>query len=267
MIDARAIIDPSAELGNAVHVGPWTWIGPDVEIGDDCWIAPHAVIKGPTKIGRNNKIYQFATVGEDTPALAYVGERTVLEIGDNNVIREGVTIHRGMTQDHSKTIIGDDCLLMAYVHVAHDCTVGNHVVMANNASIAGHVVVGDHANFGGYCAVPQHRRIGAHSHISGMSLVLKDVPAYMTVRGNPALAVSMNVEGMRRRGYPEALIQTLKTAHKVVYRQGRTVADACNELEPLVQECPEVALFVESIRDSRWGIVRPRSRGASSGAI
>ena len=265
LIDPRAIIDPSAELGANVEVGPWTWIGPEVQIGDDCWIAPHTVIKGPTQIGRNNKIYQFATVGEDTPALAYEGEPTILQIGDNNVIREGVTIHRGMMQDHGKTVIGDGCLLMAYVHVGHDCVVGNEVIMANNASISGHVVVGDHANFGGYCGVPQFRRIGAHSHISGMSLVLKDVPAYMTVMGNPAAAISLNVEGMRRRGYSQELIKILKDAHKVVYRQGRTIAEACAELEPLAAQHPEVALFVESIRDSRWGIVRPRSRGAANG--
>ncbi len=265
MIDARAIIDPSAELGTDVQVGPWSWIGADVSIGDGCWIAPHTVIKGPTRIGRNNKIYQFATVGEDTPALAYNGEPTTLKIGDDNVIREGVTIHRGMSQDQGETVIGNGCLLMAYVHVGHDCVVGDHVIMANNASISGHVVVGDYANFGGYSGVPQFRRIGAHSHISGMSLVLKDVPAYMTVMGNPAAAISLNVEGMRRRGYSKELIGALKDAHKVVYRQGRTIAEACGELEALGARFPEVALFVDSIRDSRWGIVRPRAKNAGNG--
>ena len=157
------------------------------------------------------------------------------------------------------------CVMETQRLLGHDCVVGDHVIMANNASISGHVVVGEHANFGGYCGVPQFRRIGAHSHISGMSLVLKDVPAYMTVMGNPAAAISLNVEGMRRRGYSQELIKTLKDAHKVVYRQGRTIAEACTELEPLAAQHPEVALFVESIRDSRWGIVRPRSRGATNG--
>ena len=265
MIDPRAIIDPSAVLGTNVEVGPWSWIGPEVEIGDDCWIAPHTVIKGPTKIGRGNRIYQFAMVGEDTPALAYNGEPTTLRIGNDNVIREGVTIHRGMAQDMGETVIGNSCLFMAYVHVGHDCVVGDHVIMANNASISGHVVVGDHANFGGYCGVPQYRRIGAHSHVSGMSLVLKDVPAYMTVMGNPAAAIGLNVEGMRRRGYSVELIKTLKDAHRVVYREGRTIADACQELEGVSAEYPEVALYVESIRDSRWGIARPRAKSTSNG--
>ena len=197
-----------------------------------------------------------------TPAMAYHGEPTTLVVGDNNVIREGVTIHRGLIQGLGTTVIGNDCLLMAYVHVGHDCVVGDHVIMANNSSISGHVQVGDHANFGGYCGVPQYRKIGAYTHISGMSLVLKDVPAYMTVMGNPASAIGLNVEGMRRRGYSKDTITALKEAHKIVYRQGRTIQEACTALEAISRDCSEVAMFVESIRDSRWGIVRPRSRGS-----
>ena len=125
MIDARAIIDPSAKLGRNVEIGPWTIIGPDVEIGDDSWVGPHVVVKGPTTIGRNNRIYQFSTIGEDTPAVAYHGEATTLEIGDNNIFREGVTVHRGMTQDRGKTRVGSDGLFMAYVHIGHDCNVGD----------------------------------------------------------------------------------------------------------------------------------------------
>jgi UDP-N-acetylglucosamine acyltransferase len=264
LIDDRAIIDPSASIGENVTVGPWTWIGPNVEIGDGCWIAPHVVLKGPTRIGRNNKIFQFASVGEDTPAIAYHGEPTTLVIGDDNVIREGVTIHRGLVQDLGTTVIGNNCLLMAYVHVGHDCVVGDHVIMANNASISGHVQVGDHANFGGYSGVPQYRKIGAYTHISGMSLVLKDVPAYVTVMGNPASAIGLNIEGMRRRGYSKDVINALKEAHKVVYREGRTIQEACTALEHAARQYPQVATFVESIRDSQWGIVRPRSRGNSA---
>ena len=151
-------------------------------------------MKGPTKIGSGVKIFQFATVGEDTPAFAYAGEVTTLQIGDRTVIREGVTIHRGMENGGiGSTIIGSDCLLMAYVHVGHDCIVGDNVIMANNASLSGHVEVGDHANFGGYSGVPPFRKIGAYSHIAAFSLVLKDVPAYMTVAGNPAYAVGLNL--------------------------------------------------------------------------
>ncbi len=258
-IDPRAIIDPSAKLGSNVSVGPWSIVGADVEIGDDTWVGPHVVLKGPTRIGRGNKIYQFSTVGEDTPALAYQGEASTLEIGDGNVIREGVTIHRGMDAGIGKTVIGSQCLLMAYVHVGHDCVLGDHVIMANFAGVAGHVTVGDYANFGGYAAVPQYRTIGAYTHIAGMALVLKDVPAYMTVGGNPATAVGLNLEGMKRRGYSKEQIDALKKAHKVVYREQRILGDALQALEPLAEEQDVVARFVQSIRESEHGIIRPRS--------
>lgn len=263
MIDPRAIIDPSASLGANVSVGPWTIIGADVEIGDDCVIASHVVLRGPTRLGKRNRIFQFATVGEDTPAMSYHGERTLLEIGDDNIFREGVTIHRGTAGDRGETRIGNNCLLMAYVHVGHDCVLGNHVIMANNSAVSGHCQVGDHANFGGYAGVPQYRNVGAYSHIAGMTLVLKDVPAYMTVMGNPAAAIGLNLEGMRRRGYSTELIATLKEAHRIVYREGRTVDDACAALEQLADKVPQVALFRDSIRHSKWGIVRPRRQAES----
>ena len=263
-IDPRAIIDPSARLGENVEIGPWTIIGADVEIGDGCVIASHVVIKGPTVMGRNNRVYQFSTIGEATPALAYHGEKTRLVIGDDNVFREGVTIHRGMVQDRGETRIGNSCLLMAYVHVGHDCLLGDHVIMANNAAVSGHCNVGDHANFGGYAGVPQYRNIGAHTHIAGMSLVLKDVPAFMTVMGNPASAIGLNVEGMRRRGYSKELIKALRDAHKVVYRDGHTVKEACSILEGAAKRYPEVGVFVDSIKDSQWGIVRPRRQADSA---
>ena len=259
MIDDRAIVDPSAKLGRDVEVGPWTIIGPDVQIGDGCRIGPHAVVKGPTRMGAGNRIYQFATIGEDTPALAYGGEATRLEIGDNNVFREGVTVHRGMAQGNGRTVLGSNGLFMAYVHIGHDCVVGDEVVMANNASVAGHCQVGDHANFGGYAGVPQFRRIGAHAHIAAMSLVLKDVPACVTVAGNPACAVGVNVEGLRRRGWEGERIQGLREAFKVVYRSGLTVEQACAQLCANHIDSAEVAAFVESIRVSQAGIVRPRS--------
>jgi len=264
-IDPRAIIDPKARLGENVDVGPWSIIGPDVEIGDGCSIASHVVMKGPTVMGSNNRIYQFSTIGEDTPALAYGGEATRLLIGDHNIFREGVTVHRGMVQDKGETSIGSHCLLMAYVHVGHDCVLGDHVIMANNSAVSGHCNVGDHANFGGYAGAPQYRNIGAHAHIAGMSLVLKDVPAFMTVMGNPASAIGLNVEGMRRRGYSKEVIQALRDAHKVVYRDGRTVKEACEALQQAADEIPEVALFRDSITDSQWGIVRPRREAGSGG--
>ncbi len=255
-IDARAIVDPGAKLGRNVSVGPWSIIGPDVEIGDDCWIGPHVILKGPTVLGRGNRIYQFSSVGEDTPAFAYQGEPTRLVMGDHNVVREGVTIHRGTVQDQGETVIGSHCLLMAYVHVGHDCRLGDHVVMANNAGLAGHVEVGDYANFGGYAAVPQYRQIGPYTHIGGMSLVLKDVPAYMTVSGNPASAIGLNLEGMKRRGYDRTRIDALKRAHKTVYREGRTTKDALAALAQAAADDEAVARFAESVRASKNGIIR-----------
>ena len=262
MIDGRAIIDPTATLGENVSVGPWSIIGPNVVLEDNVEIASHVVVKGPTRLGRGVKIFQFATVGEDTPALAYAGEDSTLDIGENTVIREGVTIHRGMAQGGiSKTQIGKNCLLMAYVHIGHDCVVGDHVMMANNASVVGHVTVGEYANFGGYSGIPQFRSVGAFTHIAAMSLVLKDVPAYMTVTGNPAYAAGLNIEGMKRRNYEKDTIRAVRTAYKTVYRQGLTVAEALEKLGSERQQYPEVELFLSSVESSEWGIIRGRGAG------
>jgi len=261
MIDGRAIVDPSAVIGEGVSIGPWTIVGPGVELGDGVEIASHVVVKGPTRIGAGVRIFQFATVGEDTPAFAFAGEETFCEIGDNTVIREGVTIHRGMAKGGiGRTVVGKNCLLMAYVHVGHDCVVGDNVVMANNASIAGHVVVGDYANFGGYSGIAQFRQVGAHTHIAAMSLVLKDVPAYMTVSGNPAAAVGLNLEGMKRRGVSKESMQALRSAHRTVYRKGLNVKEALAELAAARQQFVEVELFAASIEASELGIIRGRSR-------
>jgi UDP-N-acetylglucosamine acyltransferase len=259
MIDERAIIDSSIVVGKNVKIGPWTIIGPGVVLGDNVEIASSVVVKGPCQIGAGVKIYQFATVGEDTPALAYAGEDSELIIGENTVIREGVTIHRGMAAGGiSKTIVGANCLLMAYVHIGHDCIVGNNVIMANNASLAGHVVVGDFANFGGYAGIPQFRQIGAYCHIAGMSLVTKDVPAFMTVAGNPASAIGLNLEGIKRRGISSESIAALKIAHRLVYRSGKNLRDALAALEGPREQNAEVDLFVKSLESSDKGIIRGR---------
>jgi len=221
-------------------------------------IGPHAIIKGPTRMGTGNRIYQFATIGEDTPALAYQGEPTTLEVGDNNVFREGVTVHRGMVQGRGKTVVGSHGLFMAYVHIGHDCVVGDRVVMANNASVAGHCTVGDYANFGGYAGVPQFRFVGAYTHVAAMCLVLKDVPDYVTVAGNPACAVGINAEGLRRQGASAETLNTLREAFKVVYRLGLTADEACARLCNGYPDSVEVGRFVASIRASEVGIVRPR---------
>ncbi len=183
----------------------------------------------------------------------YTGEPTTLTIGDDNVIREGVTIHRGTVQGQGRTVIGNHNLLMAYVHIGHDCTLGDYVIMANNASVSGHVSVGDHANFGGYAGIPQYRSIGAHSHIGGMSLVLKDVPAFVTVSGNPAGAVGLNIEGMRRRGIADDVVAALRECYRVVYGAGLTVKEALVRIEPSAQRHAEVRLFAPKYRGVALG--------------
>ncbi|HAC68292.1 MAG TPA: acyl-[acyl-carrier-protein]--UDP-N-acetylglucosamine O-acyltransferase [Pseudomonas sp.] len=256
LIDPRAIVDPKARLAADVQVGPWSIIGPDVEVGEGTVIGPHVILKGPTMIGRHNRIFQFSSIGEDTPDLKYQGEPTRLRIGDHNTIREGVTIHRGTVQDREETTIGDRNLLMAYVHIGHDSVIGNHCILVNNTALAGHVHVDDWAILSGYTLVHQFCRIGAHS-FSGMGTAIgKDVPAYVTVFGNPAEARSMNFEGMRRRGFSTEAIKELRRAYKVVYRQGLTVDDAMRELEPVAQQFPEVAVFRDSILSATRGITR-----------
>lgn len=264
MIDPRAIIDPSVEIGRNVSIGPWSVIGADVHIGDDCVIGSHVVLRGPTRLGRRNRVFQFASIGEETSDLSYRGEPTTLEVGDDNVFREGVTVHRGTIKDQGRTLIGSHCLFMPYVHVAHDCVIGNHVVLANNAAVSGHVRVGDYANFGGFAGVAQHRSIGAHTHIAAMSLVIKDVPDFMTVMGNPAIAVGLNLEGLKRRGFSAEQVAAVREAHRVVYRSGLTARDACDRLAEQAAGDPLVASFVNAVRASRFGIVRPRGRSAGA---
>lgn len=256
MIDSRAIVDPAARLADDVVVGPWSIIGPDVEIGAGSMIGPHVIVKGPTRIGKNNRIYQFSSVGEDTPDLKYQGEPTRLVIGDNNVIREGVTIHRGTVQDRNETTIGNNNLLMAYVHVGHDSVIGDHCILVNNASLAGHVHVGDWAILSGYVLVHQFCHIGAHSFAGMGTAIGKDVPAYVMVFGSPAEAKSINLEGLKRRGFSAAAIAQLRRAYKIIYRQSNTTEVALQQLRELAAETPEVQLLIDSLERSTRGIVR-----------
>ena len=255
-IDERAIIDPSASIGEGVSIGPWSIIGPDVVIGDGCEIASHVVLKGPTTLGKNNKIYQFSSVGEDTPDLKYGGEPTRLVIGDNNVIREGVTIHRGTVQDRAETTIGNNNLIMAYVHIGHDSVVGNHCILVNNAALAGHVVIDDWAILGGYTLVHQFCRIGAHCFTGMGSAIGKDVPAYVMVAGAPGAARSINSEGLKRRGFTKEEVSTLNKAFKIVYRRGLTLESAIDELTELSASCDKVQLLIDSLQSSNRGIIR-----------
>ena len=254
-IDPRAIVDERAIIADDVQIGPWSIVGPDVEIGSGTVIHSHVVIRGPTKIGRNNRIFQFASVGEDCQDLKYNGEPTRLEIGDGNTIREGCTIHRGTVQDNSLTCIGSNNLLMAYVHIAHDCMVGDRCIFANNASLAGHVEVGSGVILGGFTGIHQFCKIGDYSMSAGSSTIFKDVPAFVMASGSPAVPQGMNFEGMRRRGYSKELIRTLRTAYKTVYRQGLRLPEALEQLESYADQ-HEVKLFIDSLKASTRGIIR-----------
>ncbi|WDE08183.1 acyl-ACP--UDP-N-acetylglucosamine O-acyltransferase [Thalassomonas viridans] len=256
MIHEQAIIEPGAVIGKNVSIGPWTYVGKDVVIGDNCDIGSHVVIKGPTRLGAGNRIFQFASIGEECQDLKYAGEPTELVIGDNNVFRESCTIHRGTVQDNSLTQIGSNNLFMAYTHVAHDCVVGNNCIMANNASIAGHVHVGDYAILGGMSGVHQFCHIGAHSFVAANALVLKDVPPYVMASGHGATPFGLNVEGLKRRGFEKSDILTIRRAYKEVYRKGLTVEEALLEIDKLAESTAAVKVFADFIRQSKRGIIR-----------
>ena len=256
MIHPQAIVHPSASLGRDVHIGAFSIIGEQVEIGDGTWIGPHVVVNGPTRIGRNNRIFQFASIGEIPQDLKFAGETSWLEIGDRNTIRECCTLSRGTAGGGAVTRIGNDNLFMAYAHVAHDCQVGNHTVFANGATLAGHVVVGDYAILGGLSAVHQFCRLGAHIMVGGGSIVLQDVPPYLMVQGNTAKAFGLNLRGLRRRGFSAEAIDALKEAYRTLYRSGLTVSAALERLQELAQRQREVAEFVAFVRGTERGIVR-----------
>ncbi|WP_404363648.1 acyl-ACP--UDP-N-acetylglucosamine O-acyltransferase [Marinobacter sp.] len=255
-VHPQAIVDPSARLADNVTVGPWSYIGPDVEIGEGTEIMSHVVVKGPTVIGRDNRIFQFSSIGEECQDKKYAGEPTTLVIGDHNTIRENCTVHRGTVQDRGETTIGSHNLLMAYVHVAHDCRVGDHAILANCATLAGHVTVGDHAILGGGAMVHQFCHIGAHSMAAGGSIILKDIPAYVMASGQSASPHGINVEGLRRRGFTSEILLALKRAYKVIYRQGLTTEQAIDELEQTWADTPEIRPLIDSLKGSHRGIIR-----------
>ena len=255
MIDSKAIIDPGAKIGDNVSIGPWTVIGPDVEIGDNCEIASHVVIRGPSKIGKNNKFYQFSTIGEDTPDLKYKGEPTQLIMGDNNVVREGVTIHRGTIQDKGETIIGSNNLLMAYAHVGHDSVIGDHVIMVNNSSLAGHVTVGDWAILSGYALIHQYVSVGAHSFIGPAAFSYHDVPAFVTAFGSPAEPRTINKEGLKRRGFTSDQIALANKAYKLLYRRGLSLEEGIEAIAKLGDDVV-IQTLLSSLKSSTRGIIR-----------
>jgi UDP-N-acetylglucosamine acyltransferase len=256
VIDARAVVSPQARLAPDVTVGPFSVIGADVELGPRTVIGPHAVIHGPTTMGADNRVFQFASLGDAPQDKKYGGEPTRLEIGDRNVFRESCTVNRGTTHDQGVTRIGDDNLFMAYSHVAHDCQIGNSTVFANCASLAGHVEIGDWAILGGLTAVHQFARIGAHAFLGGGSIVSRDVPPYVMVAGNPAVPHGVNSEGLRRRGFTDEQIQNVREAYRILYRSELKLAEALAQLLPVAAERAEVRVFVDFIQASARSLVR-----------
>ena len=256
MRGTEPVIDPSAKIGKDVSIGPWTIIGPEVVVGDGCTIASHVVIKSNTRLGKNNHIFQFSSVGEDPSDKKYQGENSLLEIGDDNIIREGATIHRGTEVGGGVTRIGSDNLFMPFTHVAHECIVGNHTIFSNNAAISGHVVVDDWAILSGYVGVYQFLRIGAHSFVGGLTHINMDVPAYVMVNGNPPVPKGINVTGLERRNFSKEAIKAIRQGYKVLYRQGLKIDEAVQELENIAVEHPELQLLIDSVRASQKGILR-----------
>jgi UDP-N-acetylglucosamine acyltransferase len=256
-IHPTALIDPSAQIDPSVRIGPYSIIGPQVSIGAETVIGPHVVVDGFTRIGQRNRIFQFASIGAECQDLKYAGEETWLEIGDDNTIREACSLHRGTAQDHGITRIGNHNLLMVNTHIAHDCVVGDHCILANNVGVAGHVQIGDWVIVGGNSGIHQFCRLDAYSMVGGGSLILKDVPAYVMVSGNPSAAHGMNYEGMRRRGWSKETINALRLAFKAVYRQGLTTVQAIEVLsQELLPQHPQVQLLIDSLQQSTRGIVR-----------
>jgi UDP-N-acetylglucosamine acyltransferase len=250
------VISPQAQLASDVEVGPFSVIGADVVIEAGTWVGPHVVINGPTRIGAQNKIFQFASLGDAPQDRKYAGEPTRLEIGDRNVFRESVTVNRGTTHDKGVTRIGNDNLFMAYSHVAHDCQLGDQIVMANCATLGGHVEIGDWVTMGGLSAVHQFTKIGAHCFIAHHAAVTRDVPPYVMAVGRPAVPHSINVIGLQRRGFTPQQIVNIRRAYRVLYRSGRKLAAALEELDKAAVGQAEIRPFVEFIKRSERSIVR-----------
>lgn len=257
-IHPTAIVDAGAELDTDVEVGPYAIVGPNVCVGAGSRIEAHAVLDGKTTLGRNNHVFSFAVVGSIPQDKKFHGEDVVLEIGDNNIIREFTTLNPGTANGGGRTAIGNGNLLMAYVHIAHDCIVGNHCVLANSAQLAGHVVLEDHVIFGGMSGIHQFARVGTGAMVGGGSMVTLDVPPFCIVAGNRASLHGLNTVGLKRSGLPDAQLQDLKQAYRVLFRQNRKLADALAELREQYPETDAPArILTEFVANSSRGVCRP----------
>jgi len=255
-IHPTAIVDSSAEIDSSVEIGAFSVIGANVRINSGTRVASHVVINGPTIIGKNNQIFQYSSLGEAPQDKKYKGEPTLLEIGDNNTIREFCTFNRGTVQDKGTTKIGNDNWIMAYVHIAHDCDIGNNTIFANNSSLAGHVDVHDYAILGGFTLIHQFCKIGSHVITAVGSVVFKDIPPYVTAAGYDAKPHGINAEGLKRRGYSADSILQIKRAYKALYRNGLTLDEAKIELAKMQIITPEIGLLTDFLNTSTRGIVR-----------
>lgn len=256
VIHPTAVIEEGAVIGAGVRIGPYCCVGGDVEIGEGTVLKSHVVVSGHTRIGRDNIVYPFATIGEDNQDLKYAGEPTLVEIGDRNRIRESVTIHRGTVQGGGVTRVGNDNLLMVNAHVAHDCIVSNHCILANNATLGGHVILDDYVIIGGMVAVHQFCVIGAHVMVGGCSGIAQDVPPFVIAQGNHASPVGVNTTGLQRRGFSKEAIQAIRQAYKLLYRSGKTLDEAKPEIAEIASAHAEVQPFYEFLTRSTRGLIR-----------
>ena len=255
-IHATAIVDASARVAEDVTIGPYSIVGPDVTVGAGCVLGPHVVIGARTRLGKRNRIFQFASIGEIAQDRKYGGEATTTTIGDDNTFREYATVHAGTAQDRRDTAIGDANLFLAYTHVAHDCVVGSHTTFSNNAQVAGHVRIDDWAVLGAFAGVHQFCRIGAHAMLAAFAVVLQDVPPYVTVQGYPAKPHGTNNEGLRRRGFTPDDILSVRRAYKTLYREGLSLDEARARLAGEAASAPALVPLATFLAESGRGIVR-----------
>ncbi len=253
VIHPTAIVDPDAELGQGVVVGPWAIIGPGVAIGDGTEIGPRVLVERDTSVGEDCRISNGAVLGTDPQDLKFQGEHTVLEVGDRTVIREFATLNRG-TSAAGRTVVGSDCLLMAYTHVAHDCELGNHVILSNGVNMAGHVMIEDWVSVGGLTPIHQFVRIGAHAFVGGLSRISQDVPPYCRVAGNPSKLYGLNSIGLERRGFSPEVRKALKDTYRTLFQKKMNLSEAMRRAEKDVPAIPEVRHMLEFIRKSERGI-------------
>jgi UDP-N-acetylglucosamine acyltransferase len=256
MISPQAIIEPGAQVGENVTVGPFSIIGENVVIGDDTNIGPHVTISGHTKIGKNNRIFQFSSIGEAPQSISYKGEPTELRIGDNNTIREYCSLNTGTVEGGGVTRIGNDNFLMAYVHIAHDCILGDHIIFANGASLAGHVTIGDYAIMGGFTLIHQFCNVGAHVMTGIATVSFKDIPPFIKVAGNTASPYGLNVKGLQRRGFNADEIAALKQAYRTLYRSSLSFQDAIQQITEQAAGNSSVQQFLEFLTNSERGVAR-----------